>query len=178
VARFPTSKSTDTLVEPFRSSINRFLAALNAGGARVAIEATLRPPERAYLMHYAFRIAREGFNPAEADPKAGVEIQWMHRDPQGNPDVPASRAAAERMVQGYGIVYRPATKSNHIAGKAIDMVVNWQGDLVVANSYGALVRIGSLPRDGARNPELHRVAATYGVLKLVSDPPHWSMDGR
>jgi hypothetical protein len=32
------------------------------------------------------------------------------------------------------------------------------------------------PRDGS-NPELIKVGATFGVMKLVSDPPHWSDDG-
>ena len=25
---------------------------------------------------------------------------------------------------------------------------------------------------------MHNLAATYGVRKLVSDPPHWSVNGR
>jgi hypothetical protein len=25
--------------------------------------------------------------------------------------------------------------------------------------------------------DLHALGATYGVIKLVSDPPHWSDDG-
>jgi len=28
------------------------------------------------------------------------------------------------------------------------------------------------------NPVLHTVGAYYGVFKLLSDPPHWSVDGR
>jgi hypothetical protein len=36
--------------------------------------------------------------------------------------------------------------------------------------------IASGPRDGS-NPELIKVGATFGVMKLVSDPPHWSDDG-
>ena len=178
VTRFPTSKSTSSLSEPFRSNLNRFVAALTAAHANIGIEATLRPPERAYLMHFSFRIAREGLNPTDVPAKAGLDIQWMHRDAGGNPDVAASRAAAEKMVRGYEIVFRPSLNSRHTEGKAIDMVISWQGDLTIADASGAVICIASLPRDGARNTELHRVASTYGVLKLASDPPHWSLDGR
>ena len=73
VNRFPTSKSTADLEQPFRAGVERFIAALTAAGANVAIEATRRPPERAYLMHFSFRIAREGLNPADVPSKPGVE---------------------------------------------------------------------------------------------------------
>src|SRR5260370_386030 len=63
VNQFPTSASTDTLVQPLRGNVNRFIAALNAAGAPVHISATLRPPRRAYLMHYSYRIAHQGLNP-------------------------------------------------------------------------------------------------------------------
>jgi hypothetical protein len=38
------------------------------------------------------------------------------------------------------------------------------------------VDITSSPRTG-QNGELHAVGQTYNVVKLVSDPPHWSADG-
>jgi hypothetical protein len=41
---------------------------------------------------------------------------------------------------------------------------------------GATKTIGSLPRTGL-NHDLWAVGATYGVLKLPSDPPHWSSNG-
>ncbi len=28
------------------------------------------------------------------------------------------------------------------------------------------------------NSDLYSVGASYGVIKLISDPPHWSDDGR
>jgi len=48
VRRFPTSKSTNTLVDGFRQKCDAFLAALEEADATVRINATLRPPERAY----------------------------------------------------------------------------------------------------------------------------------
>jgi len=175
VARFPNSASVDDLAEPFRSNARRFVAALRQAQAAVTIAATLRRPERAHLMHFAWAIAREGANPNTVPAKAGVDIQWVHSNGQG-PDLAASKAAAEQMVLGYGIVFKPALTSRHIEGKAIDMTVEWQGNLAITKGNGTSVTISSLPRDGA-NKDLHQVGISYGVIKLVSDPPHWSFDG-
>ncbi|MBM3740026.1 MAG: peptidoglycan-binding domain-containing protein [Acidobacteria bacterium] len=177
VGRFPTSKVASDLAAPFRGNVERFIAALTAAGAHVAIEATLRPPERAYMMHYAYRIAKEGLDPARIPVKPGVSIQWLHRNSANGPDIAASRTAALKMVEAFGIVHRPALQSRHSEGKAIDMIVRWTGGLRVRDANGVEQLITSLPRDGSRNVDLHRVGASYGVLKLVSDPPHWSLDG-
>jgi hypothetical protein len=147
-------------------------------GVHVTISATLRPPERAYLMHYAFRIAREHLDPAQVPARAGVNIEWAHTNAQGQPDLAASRRAAEEMVRGYGIVYRPALASRHTQGLAIDMNITWSGTLVIRDRHDQEVTIASTPRTGAGNADLHRVGASYGVHKLASDPPHWSSDGR
>src|SRR5262245_56402255 len=61
---FPTSVSTDDLTEPFKTNVTNFLKALSDAGATYTINATYRPPQRAYLMHYAYAIARNGMNPA------------------------------------------------------------------------------------------------------------------
>jgi hypothetical protein len=146
-------------------------------GVHVTISATLRPPERAYLMHYAFRIAREHLDPAQVPARTGVNIEWVHRNAQGQPDLAASQTAAEAMVRGYSIVYRPALASRHTQGLAIDMNISWSGTLVIRDRNGQEVTITSTPRTGAGNADLHRVGVTYGVHKLASDPPHWSSDG-
>src|SRR6266849_2022616 len=83
VNQFPTSASTDTLVQPFRGNVNRFIAALTAAGAQVHISATLRPPQRAYLMHYSYRIAHQGLNPQSVPAMAGVDINWVLTNPNG-----------------------------------------------------------------------------------------------
>jgi hypothetical protein len=177
VSQFPTSTSIEDLSDPFRSNARRFVAALRQAQASVAIADTLRRPERAYLMHFAFAIAREAADPSAVPPMAGVDIQWVHRDAQGQPDLAASRAAAEQMVQGYGIVFQPAIASRHTQGLAIDMTITWQNNLAIVNGSGTTVTISSAPRDGAGNPDLHQVGSSYGVIKLLSDPPHWSSDG-
>jgi hypothetical protein len=177
VGQFLESKSPDDLVEPFRSSVNRFLAALNAAGASVSIACTLRPPERAYLMHYCFCIARQKLDPASVPGLANVDIQWVHTDGNSSTDAAASLKAAEQMVEGYGIVFPPVLKSRHTEGNAIDMNISWQGNLTIADANGKPVKITAQPRTGAGNTRLQAVGASYGVHKLASDAPHWSVDG-
>jgi hypothetical protein len=176
VAEFPNSKSPDKLVEPFRANAKKFLAALKDAGATVTIADTLRPPERAYLMHFAFSIAREGLNPATVPPRPGVDIQWVHPAAPGVSSTKASKDAAEKMVQAYGIAFKPALNSRHTEGKAIDMSIAWIGDLVIDKADGTSITVTSAPRTGD-NSSLQQVGASYGVIKLVSDPPHWSTDG-
>lgn len=177
VSRFPTSSSLVDLVEPFRTSAGRFITALTAARASVTISDTLRPPQRAYLMHYSFLIARQDFDPANVPPLAGVDIQWVHTNSAGLPDRAASKLAAAQMVAGYGVVFLPVLNSRHIEGKALDMTITWQGNLTIARADSSPVVITSLPREGARNTDLHRVGASYGVVKLLTDAPHWSVDG-
>ena len=58
------------------------------------------------------------------------------------------------------------------------MKVTWTGTLNVKNKDGTVAKITSTPRTGAGNTDLHAVGATYGVVKLVGDGPHWSANGR
>jgi hypothetical protein len=176
VGRFPTSKSTTTLIDGFRQKCDAFLAALDNAGATVDINATRRPPERAYLMHWSFVINAGEVEPEDVPPHAGVDIEWVHQKTNGSPDLPASRAAAAAMVHGYSIAHRPALTSLHIFGKAIDMSIGWDGVLKIKQRNGTKKTIGSLPRSGL-NHDLWAVGATYGVLKLPSDAPHWSSTG-
>jgi hypothetical protein len=176
VERFPTGKSTDTLADGFRQKCEAFLAALGNAGATVSISATLRPPERAYLMHWSFVINTGEVDPEDVPPHAGVDIEWVHRKPNGSPDLAASRAAAAAMVHGYDIAHRPSLTSLHIFGKAIDMSIDWNATLKIKQKNGTQKTIGSLPRTGL-NHELWAVGGTYGVIKLPEDEPHWSSSG-
>lgn len=176
VKQFPTSSSVDDLKEPFRTNVRNFLAALAKAGARVVVTDTFRPPQRVYLMHWAFAIANGTANPAKVPPLDGVDIQWVHTDAAGNPDGAATKAAAAAMVKAYGIVFAPALGSRHTDGLAVDMTISWSGNLTINNASGSPLSIAPPPANGM-NPGLHAVGATYGVTKLVSDPPHWSSDG-
>ena len=79
VSQFPTSKDVEDLASPFKDDLKEFLAALSAAGATVEISATYRPKERAFLMHYAFAIARKGLNPRTGESikvKAGKTVRF------------------------------------------------------------------------------------------------------
>jgi hypothetical protein len=57
------------------------------------------------------------------------------------------------------------------------MTISWSRTLSIKKKDGTTVNIATQPRNGG-NPQLVAVGAGYGVIKLVSDPPHWSDDGR
>ena len=182
VARFPTSASVADCAQPFRDNLTAFIGALVAAGASVNIAATLRPPQRAWLMHWCWSIVKQQTDPRTIAPLDGVAVNWVHVDAQGNFDAIASVAAAEDMVEAYGMQglnVAPALKSNHISGTAVDMAISWNGNLTIRQRDGSAVQITSLPRTGM-NPDLKTVGASYGVIKFIggaSDMPHWSADG-
>ena len=176
ITQYPNSTSIEDLAEPFLSNVRKFLSALQSAGASVTIGSTLRPRQRAHLMHYSFLVSGSSIHPADVPSCAGVDIEWVHLDLHGKPDLGASQSAAREMVHGYEIVYAPALESKHTVGHAIDMDISWKANLAIVDGQGRLVSITTVPRTGA-NAELQAVAATYGVLKLISDPPHWSIDG-
>src|SRR5258706_10945177 len=117
VSRFPTQRTINALNSPFKENAQKFVDALKAATVNVKISATLRPPERAYLMHFSFKIAMEHTDAHTVPPKPGVDILWVH------PTNAASVAAAKEMVSAYGIVREPSLTSHHISGFAIDMTL-------------------------------------------------------
>lgn len=168
---FPGSISIADLASPFRQRVQAFEQALRVAGARMVIAATYRPPQRAYLMHYAARISRGEIAPQNVPSYAGVAIDWVHYTNAG------SVQAARDMVNAYGIGTNPvALTSRHTQGYAIDWEITWQGTLNVKNAQGRIVSIGT-PRTSYQNSVLWQVGATYGVIHLRYDPPHWSIDG-
>lgn len=172
VSKFPGSTSTAKLSSSFRPGVDSFISAMRNAGATVSIGTTLRPVERAYLMHYSWRIANSDIDPADVPALAGVDIAWVHGT------IGASRQAAQDMVNGYQIVAKPAYPTKHSDGMAIDMTISWAGTLTILNSSGTSTAITSEPRTGM-NADLTEVGATYGVVKATfsGDPPHWSDDG-
>lgn len=169
-AKYLNSTSVNDLEPDFRAKVNAFLAALKQAGASVTISTTKRSKQRAYLMHYSWVIAKENFAPSKVPAEPGVNIVWDH----GNDA--KSRHAAQEMVQLFGMAHKAVLASRHTEGKAIDMTITWTGALKITDKSGKTVEIGA-PHSGAQNHKLHAVGATYGVIKLLSDPPHWSSDG-
>lgn len=170
VSRFPTSTQTSDLRSPFRENTERFIYALTTAGVDVDISATLRPPERAFLMHHCAKIADGLEHPSNVPTLDGVNIEWVHRDANGQIDLARSRQAARAMKNGYQIVYPPALISRHSQGRAIDMTISNHINKTVRNALNQDITITS-------QSVLHQIGATYSVKKLVSDPPHWSDDG-
>ncbi len=171
VSRFPTSASVDDLLPDFRDRVSAFISAVKRGGAAVSIAATYRPPERAYLMHWCCRIASGEQDPSAVAPFAGVAIDWAHGG-----DVAAARDAAKAMMKGYAIKFPAALVSRHTQRRAIDMDIDWKGTLRVTDFNGVVHAIDA--PSNHMNPILHEVGRSFGVIKLVKDPPHWSDDGR
>lgn len=178
VSRFPGSASPDDCIEPFRSGLRAFLAALAEARATVRIAATYRPPQRAYLMHWSWKIARNIVDARDAETMPGVDIDWVHLTAAGDPDIPKSRSAASQMVSLYGIVAQPALTSRHTQRRAVDMDVAWTDPLPIRKPDGTMIQISTEPRSGM-NAQLIQVGAEYGVMKaqFAGDPPHWSDDG-
>ncbi|AYL96481.1 peptidoglycan-binding domain-containing protein [Mucilaginibacter celer] len=170
VGRYPTSKSISDLTSPFKENLQAFYDALIKAGATVKISATLRPKQRAFLMHTSFDIAKKTIKPQDAPKLEGVDINWVHASAD------ESVKAAQQMVDGYGIVFRPAYPTKHSTGTAIDMNVSWTGVLKIKLADGTEKVISSTPRDNS-NHDLHVAANTYNVHKLVTDAPHWSDNG-
>lgn len=169
-AKFPNSAKLADLNPPFRDRATKFVNALVAAGARVSVTSTLRHPIRAYLMHYCWTVANGIDAPGAVPPKPGCAIDWDH----GN--LAQSRAAAREMVDLFGMAHVAALQGRHIDGHAVDMNVDWSGTLSIADASGQMHALGA-PRSGETNSGLHAVGATYGVIKLVTDKPHWSIDG-
>ena len=170
-SRFPTSVSPDDLLPDFRDKVLAFISAMERDGAQVSIAATFRPPERAYLMHWCCMIADSGQDPAAVSSMSGVDIDWSH---QG--DVSDARAAAAAMKSAYEIKFPAALVSRHTQRRAIDMTISWQGTLNVIDFNGQERVITMPPRSGL-NQALVDVGRSFGVIKLMTDPPHWSDDG-
>ena len=170
-AQFGNSQNIADLIPGFREDVQRFVDAMRAGGASVSVSSTRRNKVRAYLMHYSWRVGNGELAPSAVPPEPGCQIIWDH----GNSA--KSRAAAKEMKELFNIAFKPSLTSNHIAGKAIDMTITWNGTLNMTDGNGHAVAVPP-PSPGSLNAKLHQVGATFRVLKLLSDPPHWSTNGR
>jgi hypothetical protein len=82
------------------------------------------------------------------------------------------------MVAAYKLAYKPSLTSRHIPvppkkALAIDMTITWTVTLTLTDNNGKARLLN--PGD---NTTLWEIGATFGVIKLRSDAPHWSSDGR
>lgn len=170
-ARFPNSDRVADLAPAFAAHVTQFLTALANAGTIVRISSTRRNRIRAWLMHYAWQVSHGAVAAADVPDEPEAGILWDHGDDT------RSVAAAAEMVRLFAIRFKPSLTSNHIAGLAIDMTITWSGPIEIVDAAGAKHAIDQ-PRNGNDNGLLHTVGGSYGVRKLLSDPPHWSFDGR
>ena len=170
------SNNVDDLVEPFRSSAMSFIKALKDAGATVIVSTTRRSDKRAYLFHWSWKISQGKCRASDPPALAEVDILWDH----GN-EAQSKRGALE-MVNGFGLavppqsINPPSLTSHHITGNAIDMTINWTGTINVKKKAETTVAVPFMSNVN-QNSTLHAVGDSYGVKKLKTDAPHWSIDG-
>jgi hypothetical protein len=172
--KFLGSADTKDLARNFRLAVEDFLFAMTESGIKVVISATYRPPKRSYLMHYAWRIAKKQIDVTKVPKMPGVNIKRDHGSDE------QSVKAAKEMLPALNIsnlTIKPAIRSRHNAGLAIDMSLSWSKTIEIMNARGDAVKISALPRNGL-NKQLIAVGKTYGVQKFRGhDDPHWSDNG-
>ena len=175
---YPGSKDLNKLSPSFGVKVQNFIGALQAAGIQPEIKATYRPPERAYLMHWAWRIVKQDLDASQIPAYPGVDINWNYGS------AALSKQAAQEMLTfldiGANLKTAPALESRHTEGLAIDMQISWSGKKVITNASGKNVKIKNAFGSAVLNKKLIKLAATYGVMHFVpaaSDTTHWSSDG-
>ncbi len=171
VEKYRTEPTLDLLVEPFKSNISSFIAMLRSNQSRVAISATYRAPQRAWLMHWAWMIATGKIKYAKLNSISNplkLDIVWDHGDEA------SSREAARAMVSGYHMAHVAALSSRHTEGRAVDITIRRLPEILKIDKQE--YPIGVAKADA--NEALWFVGEhLFSVKKLASDPPHWSDDG-
>ncbi|HET9458320.1 MAG TPA: hypothetical protein VFO78_13320 [Candidatus Limnocylindrales bacterium] len=178
------------LESSFGSDLTAFLDMLAANNITYVLESAYRPPERSYLFHYCVKVWKRKIAPKDVPPMAGVDIVWDH----GNDA--ASRAGAEALANAFGLVGVAAHPSNHNAGTAVDMKLDFSGNATNTLTYtknGKTITRRIKTDDEARvgvkakgksianieKRELSKAGADFGVKRKVdSDIVHWSRTGR
>lgn len=171
------SNNVEDLDAKFKTNVKAFIKSLEDAGAKVSVSATKRSNKRAYLFHWSWKISQGKCKASDAKKMAGVNIDWVHENDN------KSKAAALEMVNGFGLAVPPRSTnppsltSNHIAGNAIDMTITWQGTIKAKKKDGAEISI-TYSANPNTNVNLHTLGDSYGVKKLKTDAPHWSLNGR
>jgi hypothetical protein len=173
------SDSVDDLEDTFKTDVKAFIKALEDAQAKVTVVNTLRSEKRAYLFHWCWLIGLGKAKASEATEMTGVDIEWDHGDEE------KSKKGAKEMIDHFGLAVppkssnAPALDSRHIQGKAIDMEITWTGTIKIKKKDGKAGEEVSVEfnADVNNNTKLHEVGASYEVIKLTTDAPHWSTDG-
>src|SRR5579863_7250355 len=105
---FPDRKSVSDLAPAFGKDVTAFMGAMKHAGITVRTLSTARPPERAYLMHYSWLVAKRRLSPLKVPNFAGskkhppVAICWVHATAHGAGKA-ESIAAAGKLAAALGV---------------------------------------------------------------------------
>jgi hypothetical protein len=151
-----------------------FVTELRSAGAQVRVTAGLRHPNRAFLMHYAWGVAHGQYTPAQANAACrgrGIDIEWDHGDQA------ASRAAAQALVNAFGLVRQASITSNHIRGLAMDIEISGLPASINMNGKTYSTQRGA--SGSAAAASVAPIGRDMGVLWFgAGDYVHWSQNGR
>ncbi|MFX1766901.1 LysM peptidoglycan-binding domain-containing protein [Paraburkholderia sp. A1RI-2L] len=176
-SRFPGSAELNSLNDSFRPKASAFIKAMRDAGISVRINAAFRPIQRSYLMYHAFRIAKGIERPNQVPMRAGVHIDWVHRNTNGNMDLLQSVEAAKEMCRGYGLNIHSSNQmvgipgsSRHNFGAAIDLNISGYTGKRIKDTTDAWVLLNSFE-------DLEHVGRQYGVIYFQRENMHWSDNG-
>ncbi len=191
---WPTSDQVDTLSEEFKPKVQAFLAVLDTNKVTYDISATRRPLQRSYLFKSCLDVAAGRVKPSEVPKETGVDINWDHGDDT------KSKAAAQEMAKGFGLVGRAAHPTLHNTGDAIDMkmgfgkvakkddkpIIKYKlGDKEVTRDLEiddeATIGVSAANKEitNIEGRELSKAGADFGVIRMIDDDiVHWSKNGR
>lgn len=187
--RFRDSSSVGALSGTFRNHVSAFIAAMRHAGIKVRPITTLRPAERAFLMHYSWLIAHRKLSPLRvphfhADRHHGpVAICWVHVGAHGA-NIHASIVAARKLATALGVVSMhgaPLLTTLRTEGLSIVMSTTWTSrKITITDATRHRVTIRSAPHNGL-NKALIAVGATYLVIhffKASQAMNDWSVNGQ
>jgi hypothetical protein len=177
------------LESSFGSDLTKFLDMLAANNITYSLTSGYRPPQRSYLFHYCVKVAKGKIAPKDVPAMVGVDIVWDH----GN--AAASKAGAQALADAFGLVGVAAHPSNHNAGTAVDMKLDFSANAgnkltyviggktitrTIKTSDEARVGVSAKGKSisGIGSRELSKAGADFGVKRAVdSDIVHWSRTG-
>lgn len=178
--KFPEDKTSVADLDPsFGPNAAKFIKAMKAAGLSVTVAGAKRSPERAYLMRCAFLIYEGKYSVVVSElsqKPSKVDINWEEikktaGDEEGFKDFAVLLAA--KLGIGLDFSAAPSLTSNHIHGKAVDLVIDgWNGTNVeVTDAHGKKTPIKTFE-------DLKEVGDTYGVhhFPKPGEPNHWSLD--
>lgn len=99
---YSNSTSIDKLDATFKLKVNQFKKAITGAGAKVVISTTRRSENRAYILHWSWKIAKGLVTVGKVPAKKGVDITWDHGD------TAASKKGAQEIVKAANIAYQPS----------------------------------------------------------------------